>query len=191
MVLGSCLRQIMSPGISPACPFHSAPLRAERLQDDAAPGALAALEGQQRGAGRGLEDVVDALAAQAGALEVLAGVDLPGDGLALLRRDEAHGLLAHLLDGDGVLAQVLLQADEDDWDVRAETAGLLDPLRGETVASAFLWFLPVRPVEGTYLVLHVIQGIWGVKREAHEDYVGLGICQRPQPLVVFLACCVP
>lgn len=49
--------------------------------------------------------------------------------------DEAEGLFAHLLDGDGVFAEVLFQADEDDGDVGAETARFFYPLFGGRTVS--------------------------------------------------------
>lgn len=99
-----------------------------RLQNHTAAAALAILKRQEGGARGGLENVVDALAAEAGALEVALGTDLPGDDLAVVGGDEAERLFAHLLDGDGVIAEVLFEADEDYGDAGAEVHDFCDPL---------------------------------------------------------------
>jgi hypothetical protein len=44
---------------------------------------------------------------------------------------------------------------------------------------------------GTYLVLDVVQGIWGVDGEAYQNDMRFRVCQRPQALVVLLASCIP
>jgi hypothetical protein len=107
--------------------FNHAP---SALEDDAASRPLSLLKGQQRCARRGLEYVVDALAAETRALEVPPGVDLARDLLALLCGDEAHGFLALFLDCDGVFAEILLEADEDDGDVGTEPVRFCYPLEG-------------------------------------------------------------
>jgi hypothetical protein len=99
------------------------------LENHAAAAALLVLERQEGCAGRGLEDVVHALAAETRALEIPSGVDLPRSHLAVVRRHEPEGLFPHLLDRDGILAEILLQTDEDDRDAVAESICLLNPLQ--------------------------------------------------------------
>lgn len=97
-------------------------------QNDAAAASLALLKGQQGGASGGLEDIVDALAAQTGAFEVFPGSNFLGGGIALLVCDKAHRLLSHFLNRYGILAEILLQSDEDDGDAFAESSNLFHPL---------------------------------------------------------------
>ena len=98
------------------------------LQHYTATRTLVLVKRKERRAGRGLEHVVNTLSREAGALEVAAGGDLAGDVLAVLGGNEAEGLLALLLDGDGILAEILLETDEDDRDAWAEAGGLCYPL---------------------------------------------------------------
>lgn len=44
-------------------------------------------------------------------------------------RHEPHRLFTHLLNRDGILAEILLQADQDNGDAGAQAGGLFDPLR--------------------------------------------------------------
>ena len=46
-------------------------------------------------------------------------------------------------------------------------------------------------MQATYLLLHVVEGVGRVDGEADEDHVGVGVGQRAQAVVVFLACRVP
>jgi hypothetical protein len=104
-------------------------------QNDTAATSLALFKGQKSRTGRGLEYIVDAFSAQAGAFQISLGANIPGNGLALVFGDESHRLLAHLLDRDGVFAQILLQADEDDGDAGAQSGGLFDPLLNKRSVS--------------------------------------------------------
>lgn len=69
---------------------------------------------QQTLPGGGFEDVVDALARQRRALEVLFRADAFAHVLALVGREEFLRPLAHLLLRHGVVAQVLFEPDQDD-----------------------------------------------------------------------------
>ncbi|KAJ8112642.1 hypothetical protein OPT61_g5031 [Boeremia exigua] len=79
-------------------------------------------------AGGGLEDIVDAVSGQRGALEVFAGADHFLHVAALLRSGEAERLFPHLLLGKGVVAKILLQPNQDDGDALAPLTCLLSPL---------------------------------------------------------------
>lgn len=89
------------------------------LEHNTAPAALALLKLQQRCPRGRLEHIVDALAAQAGAFEVALGANLAGSALSIVCGDEALRLAAHFFDRDGVFAEILLEADEDDGDAGA------------------------------------------------------------------------
>lgn len=43
----------------------------------------------------------------------------------------------------------------------------------------------------TNLGLHIVQRVRWVDSKAYQQHMCLGICQRSQPLVIFLACCIP
>ena len=45
--------------------------------------------------------------------------------------------------------------------------------------------------KGTNLLLHVVEGIGGVNREADEDDVGVGVGEGTETIVVFLAGGIP
>jgi hypothetical protein len=70
----------------------------------------------------------------------------------LLGGGEAKALLAHFLLGEGIIAEILFQADEDDGDSGAAFARLLGPL-----------------------VLNVIEGVGRVDAEADENDVGFAV----------------
>lgn len=78
-----------------------------RLKNHAA-GALPLIEGQQRSAGSGLEDVVDTLASKRRALEIFTGSHLGTGLVAFFSGDEFQGLFAHFFDCEGVLAKIFL-----------------------------------------------------------------------------------
>lgn len=86
----------------------------------------------------------------------------------LLRR---HGSLARppqLVDRLGVIPEVLLAADEDDRQARAEVEDFGDPL-----------------------LLDVVERVGRVDGEADEDNVRVGVRQRTESVVVLLAGGIP
>lgn len=97
-------------------------------QHNAAAASLSLLKGQESGTSSSLEHIVDALAAQAGALQIPLGADVSCNSLTFVLGNESHRLLSHVLDGDRIFSKVLLQADEDDGNAGAQSGGLLDPL---------------------------------------------------------------
>lgn len=103
-------------------------VRDQLSQQDAAASTLAFIEGQEGSTCGSLEDVVDAIATQAGALEISLGTRLSSNNLGVVRRNEAKRLLPHLLDRNRVFSEVLLQPDEDNGNASAKTGGLFDPL---------------------------------------------------------------
>lgn len=74
----------------------------------------------------------------------------------------------HLFDGHGVFSKILLQAYQDDGHAEAPFVCLFDPL-----------------------VFDVLQGVRRVDCKGNEEYMGLGVGQRPQSLVVFLTRGIP
>lgn len=118
------------------------------LQEQAAfavPRGLLLVHLQQSRAGGGLKDLANTLVGAGRALEVLVGTDLLANFLTLhgqlarplstikkdaylLRADGLLGGLVQLLNGLGVVAQILLAANKDDWEALAEVKDLGDPL---------------------------------------------------------------
>lgn len=99
----------------------------------------------QGSAGGGLEDLADTVTRLGRALDVALGANLLGDSKTLLARD---GTLVHagkVLDGLGVVAQVLLASNENDGEAVAEVEHLRDPLRRlvkhASKGPAFSWTL--------------------------------------------------
>jgi hypothetical protein len=92
---------------------------------------------------------------------------LVGDGL--LRR------LVQLLDRLGVKPQILLAANKDDGQTRAEVQNLGDPLSTQRV-SAYNHESATRGVMMlSYLLLYVVKRVWRVDGEADEDDVGVWV----------------
>ena len=82
----------------------------------------------ERMPGGGLEHLPDALARLGRALDVALRADLLRDGKTL---GSGHGALVHpreVLLGFGVVSQILLARDKDDWQALAEVEHLRDPL---------------------------------------------------------------
>ena len=95
-----------------------------------------------------LKDLLDTIPRPGGALKVLVGSNLLCDGCSLI---QGHGLLlvlGQLLNGLRVVPQVLLATDENDGEALAKVEYLRDPL-----------------------LLDVLQGVWVVYGEAHEDHM--------------------
>jgi hypothetical protein len=82
-----------------------------------------------------LEYLADTLVGLGRALEVLVGANLLADVLALLGRDGLLARLAQLLDGLGVVAEILLAANQNDGQALAEVQNLRDPLLREESMS--------------------------------------------------------
>ncbi|GMR49156.1 hypothetical protein PMAYCL1PPCAC_19351, partial [Pristionchus mayeri] len=115
-----------------------------------------------------LEHLADTLLVLGGALQIGECSDLLCDGSSLLG---FHRLLLHLLqltDRLGVVAEILLVADQDDGDIRAEVTHLGRPLLGD-----------------------ILERVGRVDGEAHEDHVRVGVRERSQSVVVFLPRSIP
>lgn len=89
--------------------------------------------GQQGSTGGRLEDLADAIVGSSRALEVLVRSDLLANFLALLGSNRLLGGLLEFLDGLGVVAKVLLAANQDDGKTLAEVKNLGDPLEATSV----------------------------------------------------------
>ena len=84
---------------------------------------------------------------------------------------DTHRLLFHLHQfafGGLVIPQVTLVADKDYRHIRAEVLHLRRPL-----------------------LRNVFEAVGTVDGKAHENYIRVWIRKRSQPIIVFLACCVP
>lgn len=98
------------------------------LQNDTAPARPSPLIARNHSRPRSsLEHVIDALARQAAALEILPRANGILHVIALLPRGEAEALLAHLLLRGRVLAEVLFQRHQDQRYRGAALARLLGP----------------------------------------------------------------
>jgi hypothetical protein len=97
------------------------------------------------------------------------------------------GSLVQLLNGLLVEAQILLAADEDDGQALAEVQNLGDPLRGIVSRSACA---DLGRGE-TYLLLYVVERVGRVDGKANEDNVGVGVRERAETVVIFLASGIP
>jgi len=123
---------------------------------------------QECSAGSILEDFSNTLTSTGGAFEVVAGADLLSDSHTLFRGHRALVSLPELVDSLGVASQVLLAANKDDGQSRAEMHDLGNPL-----------------------LLNIIQAVRTVNCEADENDVRIGIAQWPQAIVVFLTSRIP
>jgi len=115
-----------------------------------------------------LEDLPNALACPCRAFEVLLRADLLRYDYTLFWGNGPLRDLAELLLGPRVIAQVLLAADEQHWEVRAEVRHL-----------------------GMPLLLYVVERIRGVYGEADEDDMGVGVGQRAEAIVILLTSGIP
>ena len=138
------------------------------LQNDTAPSGLSFLVCNQCGSSGGLENVVDTLTRQARALEVFPRADFIFHVFASFSAHKFKTLLSLLFLGYGVIAKILLQANEDDGHTGTPFTGFFSPF-----------------------VLYVFQGIRGLNRKADEDDMGFGVSEGAQTFVVFLASCIP
>ena len=116
----------------------------------------------------------------------------------LLGRDGPLRRLAELLDRPRVVPEVLLAANEDDGQVRAEVEDLGDPLQkaaqvvgASAGAACDCTSRCGRRASSTHLLLDVVERVGRVDREADEDDVGVRVRERPQPVVVLLAGSIP
>jgi hypothetical protein len=98
------------------------------LQHDTAAAALTLFEGQQSSTSSRFENIVDTLAAQAGAFQISLCANFSRDRLSIVFRDESHRLLAHFLNRNGVFSKILLQPNEDDRNTSAQSLSFFNPL---------------------------------------------------------------
>ena len=122
---------------------------------------LGGFEGGQDGL---VEDVLEALLGEGRTLDVLDGLELARQLLALVDGDDALLVLGQLLDGGGVVAQVDLRADQQEGRLLAVVRDLGHPL-----------------------LFDVLERRRRHHREADEEDVRLRVAERPQPVVVLLA----
>ena len=99
------------------------------------------------------------------ALEVGPSLYLVGHGFSFFRANDKLLFAGKLLSGLRVAPQVDLGGDEQERDVWAEMFYLRDPL-----------------------CLDVLQAVATVDGKTHEDYVSVGVGERPQTIVVLLTC---
>ena len=132
------------------------------------PRILLLIHTQQRGPSRRLKDIINTITRQTTALEILSRPNHLLHIRALFCRREPQTLLPHLLLGQRIVSEILLESDEDNGH------------RGTAFARLF------RP-----LVLDVIEGVGRVDAEADEDDVRFGVGEGAQALVVFLAGGIP
>ena len=137
------------------------------LQDSALLLALARL-GQKSSAGGCFEDLTDTLVGTSRALEVLVGADLLADFLTLFGRDGLLGGLGEFFNGLGVVAKIHLAANKDDGKALAEVKNLGNPL-----------------------LLDVVERVWRVDGETDQNDVGVGVRQRTETVIIFLASSIP
>jgi hypothetical protein len=140
------------------------------LQDQALLLALAApgTARHESSPGGVLKDLADTLVGLGGALEVLVGLDLLTDLLALLGRDRLLARLPQLLNSLLVVSEILLAANENDGQALAEVQNLRNPL-----------------------LLDVVEGIGGVHSEANQDNVGVRVREGSKTVIVLLASGIP
>lgn len=127
------------------------------------------------------------------------------DSTYLLGRDGLLAGLAKLLDGLLVVTEILLAADEDDWQTLAEVQDLRDPLLRLHMSVMLIWrrirrlnikvarssiWCPANR-ETTDLLLNVIQGVGRIDSEADKDHVRIGVRERAETVVVLLASRIP
>lgn len=122
-------------------------------QNDTAPAALLLVDRQEGGPRGSFKDVVNAIARQRRTFEVFPRAYHVLHVVPLLRRRKLQTLLTHFLLGEGVVTEILLQANEDDGHAWTSFPGLLGPL-----------------------VLDVLEGVGRVDGEADQNHVSLGIC---------------
>ncbi len=100
-----------------------------------------------------------------------------------------------LLDGLLVVAKILLASDEDDGKALAEMQDLRDPLRHRSRLAGNILTTRTSAREqlkrAVYLLLDVVKRVRGVYGEADQNDVGVGIRQRSEAIVVFLAGSIP
>jgi hypothetical protein len=97
--------------------------------------------------------------------------------------------LAELLNGLLVETQILLAADQNLGDIRAEMMYLRAPLSRNSVSNMSKACVVARA--GANLLADVVQRIGGVDSEADQDDVGIGVRKGPQAVVVLLTSRIP
>lgn len=122
----------------------------------------------KHGANGLVEDGLEALLGERGALQILDGGDLLGHGQSLRIGDRRQLLVLELLNRLFVVAQIELGAHKDDGHVVAMVTHLGEPLGA-----------------------HVLEGSGIHQREADEEHVRLRIRERAQAIVVLLPGRIP
>lgn len=112
--------------------------------------------------------VLDAVLAECRTLQVLDGVDLASQSVALLERDGRLVLLLKLLQHICVVAEIALGPNQQDGHAGTVVRHLWVPL-----------------------VLDVLIGRGAGDGEADDEDVGLRVGQRAKAVVLLLTCCVP
>jgi hypothetical protein len=139
----------------------------ERLEESAV--ALLLGSGLVEGSADGLvEDGLETFLGEGRALEVLHGTDFFGAGCRLVVGNHVQTLGLQLGDHTLVVAQVRFGSDQDDGDTRGMVLNFGPPLR-----------------------LDVLEGVRRDDGEGDEEDVGLGVGQRAETIVVFLAGGIP
>lgn len=130
--------------------------------------ALAAGAGHEGGTSGVLKDLTNTVAGSGRALQVLVGSDLLSNSLSVLSGNRLLVGCPQGLDGVGVVSQIVLAADQDDGETRAEVHDLRDPLLKDVVQR-------IRRVDG----------------EADQDDVRVRVRERSETVVIFLASRIP
>lgn len=115
-----------------------------------------------------VEDGLEALLGERGALQILDGGNLLGHGQSLWISDRRQLLVLELLDRLLIVAQIQLGAHQDDGHIVAVMTHLREPL-------------------GT----HVLKGCGIHQREADEEHIRLWVRERTQSIVILLTSRIP
>jgi len=96
------------------------------------------------------------------------GTNLLCDSHTLFRSDWLLASFPEFINYTTVASQILLASDKNNRCVRTKVHHLGDPR-----------------------FLNIIQRIWRVNCKADKDYMGAGIAERSETVVLFLTCCIP